>query len=94
MSAMPVLLIKVKTALTRRSAAKAKQPRGLRPPLRRGSNASQALDANDSKGGILPGCVQRRHSSILGHSASPSACSAIANGGRPLDLCSHAAAGG
>jgi len=50
MSAMPVLLIKVKTALTRRSAAKAKQPRGLRPPLRRGSNASQALEANDPKG--------------------------------------------
>ena len=50
MSAMPVLLIKVKTALTRRSAAKAKQSRGLRPPLRRGSNASQALEANDPKG--------------------------------------------
>jgi hypothetical protein len=47
MSAMPVLLIKIKTALTRRSAAKAEQPPGLRPPLRRGSNASQALEAND-----------------------------------------------
>jgi tetratricopeptide (TPR) repeat protein len=35
---------------------------------------------------FVPGCVQRRHSSILGHSATPSASSAIANGGRPLEV--------
>jgi hypothetical protein len=35
---------------------------------------------------FVPGRVQRRHSSILGHSATPSASSAIANGGRPLEV--------
>ena len=90
MSAMPVLLIKVKTALTRRSAAKAKQPRGLRPPLRRGSNASQALEANDPKG-VFSLAVSKGD---IPASWAPSASLAIANGGRPLDLCSHTAAGG